>query len=149
MVTMEDPAGFFTQKGYQIRNPKEITAAMEDYLEMICRQAGPDGFARINLLAHRLNVRPSSASKMVYHLRDQGLVAFEKYGLIRPTDKGRQLGDYLLRRHDLLHRFFCVLNGAQEQLELTEQIEHYIDEGTLENLAKLLEKMEHSPDLLK
>lgn len=150
MVTMENSADFFTQKGYQIRNPKEITAAMEDYLEMICRQARTEGYARINFLAHRLNVRPSSASKMVYHLREQGLVEFEKYGLIRPTEKGRSLGEYLLRRHDLLYRFFCTLNGSADQLELTEQIEHYIDETTLDNLARLLEQIEakQGPDLL-
>ena len=139
---MESSADFFTQKGYQIRNPSEITGAMEDYLEMICRQAQGEGYARINFLAHGLNVRPSSASKMVYHLRDQGLVEFEKYGLIRPTERGWELGRFLLHRHELLHRFFCALNGTSDQLELTEQIEHYIDKDTLRNLERLLPLLE-------
>lgn len=131
---------FYTQKGYQLRSNQAVTGAMEDYLEMICRQARAEGYARINFLAHRLNVRPSSASKMVYQLRDLGLVAFEKYGLIRPTEAGEALGAYLLYRHDLLHRFFCWVNGTDNELEQVEQMEHYINEKTLKNLAALMER---------
>ena len=81
-VTMEEEQAFYTQKGYEMRSGQTVTSAMEDYLEMICRQARTEGYARINFLAQRLNVRPSSASKMVYQLRDLGLVAFEKSRLI-------------------------------------------------------------------
>ena len=73
-MPMDEEPDFYTQKGYQMRSDKLVTSAMEDYLEMICRQARMEGYARINFLAHRLNVRPSSASKMVYQLRELGLV---------------------------------------------------------------------------
>ena len=63
---MEEEQAFYTQKGYEMRSGQTVTSAMEDYLEMICRQARTEGYARINFLAQRLNVRPSSASKMVY-----------------------------------------------------------------------------------
>ena len=76
-----------------MRSQHALTGAMEDYLEMICRQAEADGCARIGLLAEGLNVRPSSASKMVYQLRALGLVALlKKYGLIQPTEKGWSVG---------------------------------------------------------
>ena len=84
-MSQEGKPDFYTQKGYQMRSQHALTGAMEDYLEMICRQAEADGCARIGLLAEGLNVRPSSASKMVYQLRALGLVAFEKYGLIPGT----------------------------------------------------------------
>ena len=132
-----------TQKGYQMRSQHALTGAMEDYLEMICRQAEADGCARIGLLAEGLNVRPSSASKMVYQLRALGLVAFEKYGLIQPTEKGWSVGRWLLHRHEVLHRFFCMLNGSTDELELVEQVEHYLNEGTVRNLEGLLERLEH------
>lgn len=137
---MEEEWDFYTQKGYQLRSNQAVTEAMEDYLEMICRQTQAEGYARINFLAHRLNVRPSSASKMVYQLRGLGLVAFEKYGLIQLTEAGRELGDYLLYRHDLLHRFFCWVNGTENELEQVEQVEHYINEETLRNLAALMDR---------
>lgn len=137
---MMDEGDFYTQKGYARRSSTPVTSAMEDYLEMICRQSRAEGYARINFLAHRLNVRPSSASKMVYQLRDLGLVSFEKYGLIRPTGEGEALGGYLLHRHDVLHRFFCWLNGTDDELEQVEQVEHYVNENTVENLERLMEE---------
>ena len=111
--------------------------------EALYSQAEADGCARIGLLAEGLNVRPSSASKMVYQLRTLGLVAFEKYGLIQPTEKGWSVGRWLLHRHEVLHRFFCMLNGSTDELELVEQVEHYLNEGTVRNLEALLERLEH------
>lgn len=133
--------GFYTQKGYEMRR-QGLTGAMEDYLEMICRQANSDGYVRINFLAGRLNVRPSSASKMVYQLRELGLVAFEKYGLIQPTEEGRRIGDYLLYRHNVLHRFFCLINHSDDELEQVEQVEHYLDERTIRNLEQWMDRQE-------
>lgn len=139
-MTTDDGPGFYTQKGYQMRSGQTVTSAMEDYLEMICRETRSEGYARINFLAHRLNVRPSSASKMVYQLRDLGLVSFEKYGLIQPTAEGAVLGDYLLHRHDVLARFFQWVNGTEDELEQVEQVEHYINEDTLRNLESFMER---------
>ena len=143
-VAGQESMEFYTQKGYQLRNQQPITGAMEDYLEMICRQAKNEGYVRINFLAGLLNVRPSSASKMVYHLRDLELVEFEKYGLIRPTEEGARLGSYLLYRHDVLHRFFRLLNGAPEELEQVEQVEHFVSEETVRNLKRLADWMERT-----
>ena len=144
-MSQTEQADFYTQKGYQMRKQQQMTGAMEDYLEMICRQARAEGYVRINFLAGRLNVRPSSASKMVYQLREQGLVTFEKYGLIQPTQRGWEIGRYLLYRHDVLHRFFCLVNGSTDELEQVEQVEHYINETTLRNLEALMERMGAPP----
>ena len=129
---------FRTLKGYGILNHRQITYAMEDYLEMICRYTQQEGYIRVNQLASRLHVKPSSCSKMVSHLKDQDLVSYEKYGMIRPTQKGQALGEYLLYRHDVLNRFFCFVNGTSDELEQTEKIEHFMDEHTVKNIERLL-----------
>ena len=54
-------AEFHTLKGYRLQNSEEITESMEDYLEMICRHMQENGYIRINFLAEKLNVRPSTA----------------------------------------------------------------------------------------
>lgn len=135
-------AEFHTLKGYRLQNSEEITESMEDYLEMICRHMQENGYIRINFLAEKLNVRPSSASKMVNKLKDLDLVKFEKYGLITLTRRGGEIGHYLLWRHDLLHRFFCLLNHSACELEQVEQVEHYMNKETLDNLEKLVADME-------
>ena len=133
---------FYTLKGYRLQNGGDITEAMEDYLEMLCRHIQENGYIRIHFLAEQLHVRPSSASKMVGKLREMGLVEFEKYGLIIPTERGMAVGRYLLWRHDVLHRFFRLLNHSDCQLEQVEKVEHFMSRETMENLEKLTIRLE-------
>lgn len=134
---MEELSRFHTLKGYEMQNHVKITPSMEDYLEMICRMSRHQNYVRINELAGHLNVKPSSASKMVQNLRELKLVDFQKYGYISPTPEGRDLGEYMLYRHDVLLSFLCLLNGTQNELEQVEKIEHFIDKRTINNLQKL------------
>ena len=62
---MVDAKGFYTIKGYQIQEGAELTPAMEDYLEMICRLMETHTVVRLGELAEVLHVKPSSASKMI------------------------------------------------------------------------------------
>ena len=142
---MDGPSHCHTQKGYELAGGSPLTAAMEDYLEMLCRLCGTEGFTRVHLLAERLNVQPSSASKMVDGLKREGLVKAEKYGLLRLTPRGEEVGRYLLYRHGVLHRALCLLNHTESELEQTERIEHFIDRRTVENLARLLERYDLPP----
>lgn len=135
---MEGDAGFHTQKGYEKASENELTAAMEDYLEMICRLSGEGGYTRVGPLSRNLHVKPSSASKMVDHLKDMGFVRAEKYGCITLTEEGRRKGRYLLYRHRILNEFLCKINGTAEELEQVERIEHFIDTRTIENIARFL-----------
>ena len=109
---------------------------------MIARCAQETGYVRMNQLAERLHVRPSSASKMVGKLKELGLLDFEKYGLIGMTEEGRAVGQALLRRHDILHRFFCLLNRSANELEQVERVEHFIHPDTLEHLEALTQRLE-------
>lgn len=130
---------FHTQKGYELAAKNGMTAAMEDYLEMICRLSDKEGYTRIHLLAKNLNVKPSSASKMVDNLKALGFVCSEKYGVVQPTETGLAAGNYLLYRHSLLNRFLCYINGSEDELKQVERIEHFIDERTVGNIARFLE----------
>ena len=130
---------FHTLKGYQMHNVGEVTESMEDYLEMIGRCMEEHGYVRVGALADKLNVRPSSVSKMVGRLRELGLVQFEKYGLITLTKKGDEIAAYLLWRHDVLLRFFQRLNDTGGQVSLVEQVEHFMDQETVRNLERLLD----------
>lgn len=132
---------FYTLKGYQQQAELELTSSMEDYLEMICRLESESRVVRINALAQKLNVKPSSASKMVQNLKESGYITFHKYGYIETTPKGQQMGFYLLRRHKVLHEFLCILNHSEQELEQVEKIEHFMNRQTVENLEKLTQKL--------
>ena len=129
MVT--DKGGFYTMKGYERSASDEMTSSMEDYLEMVCRMEEEGEPIRVSSLAASLHVRPSSASKMLDNLRKAGYIDFKKYGSIMVTDKGYEEGRYLLHRHRVLQDFFCTLNHTEDELELVEKIEHFINHRTV------------------
>ncbi len=137
-----EPNGFFTQKGYDDREITGLSPTGEDYLEMIARCAGENTYVRVKKLASLLHVTPPSASKMAVRLKAEGYVDFEPYDVIRLTGKGREIGRFLLERHDVLVRFFCRLNQTESELVLVERIEHYIDRRTLSNMKRLLSQWE-------
>ena len=63
---------FYTTRGYEIQSYTNnlLTSSMEDYLEMIYRGYLADGYIRLSKLASLLNVKDSSASKMVQKIRE-------------------------------------------------------------------------------
>lgn len=138
-----DPSGeFYTLKGYASNDPAELTAAMEDNLEMICRLLCRNEVVRIGELAEHLHVQPPSASKMIRQLAAAGYLRAEKYGYVLLTDKGRSVGEYLLYRHGVAERFLRALNRSRDELEQAEKIEHFLNRATVENLAALTARLE-------
>lgn len=130
---------FYTLKGYALIENNLITSSMEDYLEMIYKIHAAGEAIRVGVVAQKLNVKPSSATKMVSNLKNQGLVLSEKYGYIQLTEAGAELGKYLVFRHDTLHRFLCYINRSDDELEQVEKIEHFINAETVENINRFLD----------
>lgn len=142
MTDMPQNDGFYTLKGYQLIESDELTPAMQDYLEMICRLAAQGEVVRVSTLAEKLHVRPSSASKMAAQLDEKGYIRFEKYGYIRVAAKGQETGRYLLHRHAVIHRFLCLVNQTKDELTQTEKIEHFLDYRTVRNLERFCKRIE-------
>lgn len=131
-------SNFYTLKGYKLRSNNVITEAMEDYLEMIYRKTTDKKEIKINELSKLLNVKPSSVSKMINRLKELNLVYFEKYKSITLTEEGKNIGKYLLYRHDVLKNFFKYINKEEYHLSQVEKIEHFIDYTSIKNIEKLL-----------
>ncbi|NLM89411.1 MAG: Fur family transcriptional regulator, partial [Syntrophomonadaceae bacterium] len=69
---------------------------MEDYLEMVYRLSRDKGYTRISDLASALNVQPPSATNMVQKLSETPYLKYERYGLLKLTESGEEVGKYLL-----------------------------------------------------
>lgn len=140
---------FYTFRGYSLQDQetKSLTASMEDYLEMICRLSEQDGFTRTTDLASALNVQPPSVTRMVRRLADSDLVKYERYGMLRLTDKGMELGLSLLARHQALENFLRLIGVEGSVLEDTERMEHNVSETTLKRIIELADFLQQHPDL--
>ena len=132
---------YFTFKGYQLNSDSKLTSSMEDYLEMIVRLKEENEIVRINVLAKKLHVKPSSASKMVVKLSQEGYLEYQKYGIISLTTLGKKRGEYFIYRHKVLNNFLCMLNSSCNELEQVEKIEHFLDKKTIDNLALLTSEL--------
>ncbi|MCI8500602.1 MAG: DtxR family transcriptional regulator [Oscillospiraceae bacterium] len=132
---------FYTVRGYQLleQHRAHLTPSLEDYLEMICRRIQEDGSVKAVALAEWLNVQPPSVSRMLRRLAQLQLVEYQKYGVITMTEQGREIGKYLLWRHDTVHRFLRLLRGGhgQDSLEEAELVEHGFSRETVGYLSKL------------
>jgi Mn-dependent DtxR family transcriptional regulator len=141
--------GFFTFSESMKKEENFLTASMEDYLEMIYRLCHDTGFTRIHTLSQALNVQPPSTTKMMQHLSGLQLVKYEKYGVITLTDKGKELGAKLLKRHDVVENFMRLIGVSEnKQLEETEKIEHMLSDETVKCFENFVQYMTRHPNLL-
>lgn len=141
---------FHTVRGYENINSERnlLTPSMEDYLEMIYRCSLEDKFVRLNKIAQMLNVRDSSASKMMKKLGELSLINYEKYGIIQLTNKGLDIGKYLLERHTIIEKFLINLGSNNEILTETELIEHVISNETVQKISMLNTFFQENKDVL-
>lgn len=147
---MKEISKFHTVRGYQLleQNKKLLTSAMEDYLEMIYRNSLVEGYMRINTLAELLNVAASSATKMVQKLNILGLIDYKKYGIIFLTEDGKELGKYLLERHNIIELFLKNLGVEEDLLTETELIEHNVSASTLQKISTFNRFLKDNPDIV-
>lgn len=142
---------FYTVRAYEQKlfDDRLLTASMEDYVEMLYRcTMEEENYIRLNKLALMLNVRDSSASKMMQKLGKLGLVDYEKYGIIKLTDLGIKVGRYLLSRHNTIEKFLRFLSADSDILVETELIEHVVSSTTVENLNILNNFIESNENIL-
>lgn len=136
---------FYTLKGYEMKESREISGCLEDYLEMLCRMKSETQPLRIKDLSERLHVRASSASKMAQILQQKGYLKTSAYHSLELTEKGAAYGSFLLYRHDVLIAFFQALNHSDHQLDLVEKIEHFMDAQTIARLCELTPALQKMP----
>ena len=141
---------YFIFSEYMKKDDNPLTASLEDYLEMIYRLCGDHGFIRIHDLAVALNVQPSSVTKAVQKLAELALLDYEKYGLVKPTLLGKEMGQLLLKRHNTIKEFLEIVGVTEvDLLRETEKTEHTISSKTIGLLNCLLSFLLARPDILE
>ena len=122
------------------RGGGRMTPAGEDYLMRIYVLSG-EGCepVRIKELSEDLSVSPSSASRMATAMSARGLVNFRRYGYITLTEDGRELGEYLVRRRDVLIRFITALRGDGDAEAEADAAEHCLFRDTVRAMEVFLD----------
>jgi DtxR family Mn-dependent transcriptional regulator len=124
-----------------------LSASLEDYLQAVYRIQAAKQAARPTDIAAAVGVNNSSVTGALRTLSGRGLVNYAPYDVITLTPEGMRAAEEVVRRHDVLLRFFTgVLNAETEEAESTAcRVEHVISSEILDRLVRFVEFLEICP----
>jgi DtxR family Mn-dependent transcriptional regulator len=96
-----------------IKVSEKLSASLEDYLEAIYHLTAGADVARSKDIAERLDVSRASVTGALKALSEKGLINYKPYGYVTLTEEGQQIACRVVRRHEILTRFFEDILGAQ------------------------------------
>ena len=119
---------------------KPLTSVMEDYLETIFDLDRQKKVVRVKDIAKRLNVKMPTVTSMLKTLSKRGLVYYEKYEYVEPTQKGAAVGREMRRRHGILARFLTEILKIDDKTADEEacKMEHSLSTETLDSLTDFM-----------
>ena len=122
------------------KNAVKLTAALEDYLEMIYFLHKRNEDVRLTDVAVEMNISKPSVNKAVNILKKMDYLTHEHYGLLILTDLGMAEAKKIAGRHYLLKNFLGAVLGVEEALAETEAcaVEHSLCAETLSKLSEFL-----------
>ena len=125
-------------------NKPDLSASLEDYLEMIFFLSREEGKARPKDIAERMKVRAASVTGALKALGEKGLINYEPYASATLTDEGREIASKIAVKHEALLHFFTQVLGieAAEAEEFACSMEHTIPDHILERFVRFAEYTE-------
>ena len=112
----------------------------EDYIRGILEVIEEKGYARIRDIAHKVEVRPPSATEMMKKLDKKGLVIYEKYGGVVFTPEGREIATAIRNRHETFKRFLEIIFVPEDiAIKDAHILEHQLDPKTIIQFTKFVE----------
>jgi DtxR family Mn-dependent transcriptional regulator len=108
----------------------ELSASLEDYLELICTLMEESDCVKAIELSRRLNVSRASVSEALAKLAKKNLIIYEAHKGIIITPEGLKLAKDVMEKHKVFTNFFEQTLGLdfQEAEENACKIEHVISE---------------------
>ena len=92
---------------------EKLSASLEDYLEAIYHLTVGQEVARSKDIAEAMKVSRASVTGALKTLSEKGLVNYKPYGYVTLTDKGQEVARRVVRRHEVLARFFEDVLGSE------------------------------------
>ncbi len=126
---------------------RELTPAMEDYLEAIYCIGQGKRVVRVKNIASRIGVKMPTVTSMLKSLNQKGFVDYEKHEYLELTPEGEKVGREINQRHQVLLSFLIDILGIDPEVADGEacRIEHGIGAETMERLVRFIDFIENCP----
>lgn len=118
-----------------------FSQAEENHLKNIYSLQNEDNSSiNTNLLAAKMNTKPSSVTDMLKKLAVKDLVDYKKYQGVSLTEKGEKIALKVIRKHRLWEYFLVekLQYNWEEVHDIAEQLEHIKSETLINNLESFL-----------
>ncbi|MDQ8739120.1 transcriptional regulator MntR [Paenibacillus sp. LHD-38] len=124
------------------------TPSMEDHLERIYLLIEQKGYARVMDIASDLTLSPSSVTRMIQKLGDQGFVNYVKYRGITLTPKGTTVAQTMSKKHQILEEFLELIGVPEKHiLGEVDGIEHHISLNTVMYMSNWILFIKQHPSI--
>lgn len=119
---------------------KQISASLEDYLEVIYEIFEEKQGVKAIEISRRLGVGRSSVTDALKSLADKQLVNYGRYDVISLTKEGQAAAKGVIQKHSVLSKFFTeVLElSSQEADKNACRIEHVISEEAFKGFVRFM-----------
>jgi DtxR family Mn-dependent transcriptional regulator len=126
---------------------EEVTAVVEEYLEVIYRLQEKDGVARTGEIVKSLEVAFGTVTNTVERLEKEGYVTHEPYKGVKLTEKGLKIALQVVRRHRLSERLLAdILHVGWDKVhDAACKLEHGITDDIIKPLEKALKHPKTCP----
>jgi len=130
---------------------KKLSRSLEDYVRAIYVISKRKKVARVRDIANILKVKPPSVIYSLKKLSNIGLITYEKHGYIELTKKGLRVAKGLSGRFETIENFLINVLGVPKEVAETDacNLEHYLNEETVNRLKKFIEFLEDDPESQK
>lgn|GEM_PF-149118 len=108
-----------------------LSPSLEDYLEEIYRISASGEVIRVTDVAACLKVSLPSVTNALKKLAESNYIKYRPYKDIVLTDKGKELGLFLVERNRIIRDFLILIGSACDVAAEAEAMEHYLSLPTL------------------
>ena len=122
-----------------IKKMEKLSISLEDYIEEIYNQVLKFKEAKVTAIAKALGVRKASVTGALNLLAEKGLINYSPYMPVTLTEKGREIAQNILKKHENITEFFTsVLNIPEKEARETAcKMEHIVSDKVFNNMNKL------------
>ncbi len=130
-----------------MKEKTDLSASLEDYIEAIYHIIAEKLVARSKEIAARLDVSRASVTEALRALSKKELINYAPYEAITLTEKGKEVAEDVIFRHEALKRFFIEVLAIEQSVaeEGACKIEHTAPPEIIQRMINFTEFMQVCP----
>lgn len=128
-----------------------LSASLEDYLEIICNLLETSQSVKAVEIAKKLNISRASVSEALSKLADKDYILYEGHKGITITEKGLKKAQEVIDKHNTLTTFFVDVLALEKEEAIANacKVEHVISDELFAKLKQFKRFCDSREDIIK